>query len=110
MWYAWDNQRMGLIEPDLTTRKTSARAYASAVSWLSLGTVRRCRRNARGQWTVSVSRGGRESRIVWNDAGGAVGAAVGGLRASAIGDIPQPERRRKLFEAGMPFRTAVSQP
>ncbi len=69
-WYAWDNYTMGLVEPDGTTRKPAATAYATVYKWLIGARVTDVTERPDGSWVVETRREKkREAVIVWNPRG-----------------------------------------
>jgi hypothetical protein len=66
-WYAWDNSRMGLVEPDRKTLKPPARAYNEVENWLLGAIMKSCASDEEGTWTCELSRGNTyRAWIVWN--------------------------------------------
>ena len=63
MWYAWDNGRMGLLEPDRQTEKLAATAFRTMAGWMTDATISRCSRSNDGRWTIDLARAnGRRAR------------------------------------------------
>lgn len=70
-WYAWDNGKMGLIEPMGFAEKPAVNVYRRIHSWL-LGTRFTSCTRARGVFSCMGQRGGDEMMFVWS-----VGAGQG---------------------------------
>jgi hypothetical protein len=67
-WYAWDNEDMGLADPDGRPR-APGRALAEVQRWLIGARLGSCRRASDGTWTCELDRAGRAQWIVWNPGG-----------------------------------------
>ncbi len=66
-WYAWDNEVMGLVDPDGKTVKAPATAYGELEKWLLGARMDSCATDAAGTWTCTISRsGGYRGWIIWN--------------------------------------------
>ncbi|MCY7307445.1 MAG: endo-1,4-beta-xylanase [Rhodoferax sp.] len=69
-WYAWDNEKLGFIEPGSKTRRPIARALERAIVILLRSEVKRCDRSVTGLWNCQlVLANGKNARAVWTDAG-----------------------------------------
>jgi len=69
-WYAWDNDKMGFIEPGSKARRPNARALDRFITLLMRSELKRCDRTAAGLWTCQlVMANGKNARAVWTDAG-----------------------------------------
>ena len=114
-WYAWDNKKMGLIEPsDLSIRRAGI-AFGEAASLLANAVLRRCDRDASGVWACSLSTSrSTDAYVLWVDpasrqqasrwmapADGAVSAFDGAQRSPlSKGQLLELGARALLFEAG----------
>lgn len=104
MWYAWDNYRMGMTESDLATPKLPARAYATTAEWMTGKTVRRCVRDRRGRWKVTLATGIRPvATLTWYEGPRNLPAALDPTTHSAIGEVRSRAARRRLVDSGLPF-------
>ena len=65
-WYAWDNQFMGLVEPDGRTFKVAGRAWETAQRWIGGAEIRGCEATPDQTWVCRLTRGVDEAWIVWN--------------------------------------------
>lgn len=64
-WYAWNNQSMGMIEPDSGADKPMVQAWRDAVDLLVGATDVQCAQQGR-EWTCTlVRRDGRPARVAW---------------------------------------------
>ena len=68
-WYAWDNRRMGLIEPNGRTLKSAAVAFRAVSAWLTGAKVTSCDRSTGGTWIVRLENISSRQAIVWHEAG-----------------------------------------
>ncbi|MBL8495476.1 MAG: endo-1,4-beta-xylanase [Rhodocyclaceae bacterium] len=66
--YAWNNRRMGVIEPDTGKVKDVGEAFAVAARWLGGADEVSCRESA-GIYRCSVRRGITRNLIVWSVSG-----------------------------------------
>jgi hypothetical protein len=69
-WYAWDNYRMGLVEPDGRTPKSAAAAYGVVYSWLLGASSAMLRPSGPNGYELEVNyRSGERALFLWNLAG-----------------------------------------
>lgn len=69
-WYAWDNDKMGFIEPGSKRRRPNAQALDRAITVLLRSEIQRCDRSVAGLWVCQlVMANGRPARAVWTDVG-----------------------------------------
>jgi hypothetical protein len=65
-WYSWDNGDTGIVEPDVTTLKPAAKAYAEVEKWLVGARMMMCDQYS-GLWNCRLRRDGDYSGwIVWD--------------------------------------------
>ena len=74
-WYAWDNGRMGMIDPASAKPNAVATAFGVLQSWLVGATLQCAESTPRLAWTCTVRRGGRAASLQWRTDG----AESGGL-------------------------------
>jgi hypothetical protein len=89
MWYAWDNDRMGLLEHDHRREKLAATAYRALSSWLAGATVSTCSRAPNGQWQLSIVRTDHtRASIRWSERPAPVGSpSQQSVEATAINPV-----------------------
>lgn len=69
-WYAWDNDKLGFIEPGNKRLRPNAKALQRAVTVLLRSEIKRCDRSVVGLWTCQlVMANGKAARAVWTDVG-----------------------------------------
>ena len=92
-WYAWDGNKMGLIDPVSRTHRAPAKAYAQAIRQFTGKTIRSCTCTADGVWRVAMTApGGAQFEAVWLDPGARTpvvelpSADFGGVRRSVVLD------------------------
>ena len=73
-WYAWDNGRMGMIDPASAKPNAMATAYGVLQSWLVGATLQCAESTPRLAWACTVRRGGRSASLQWRTDGAASGA------------------------------------
>jgi len=66
-WYAWDNNKMGMVQKDGKTLKASSAAFTQISNWLSQRTMVSCGKNSQGTWVVKMAKSnGHYAWIIWN--------------------------------------------
>lgn len=67
-WYAWDNEKLGFIEPGSKRWRPSAIALKRATVVLLRSDLKRCDRTPSGLWTCQlVLANGKTARAIWTD-------------------------------------------
>lgn len=74
-WYAWDNQRMGLMHQGSGRPNAAGVAYGVLRRWL-VGSTIRCEDISGGLWTCRLTRGGRQATVHWRTDGARLPAAA----------------------------------
>ena len=70
-WYAWDNKRMGLMQPGNGQPNAAGVAFGVVRRWLVGATVR-CAAERADLWTCQLARGGRQASVTWRTDGGSL--------------------------------------
>lgn len=67
-WYAWDNDKMGFMEPRDRSMRPHAKALEQFINLMLRAELRRCERASSGLWSCDlVLAGNRNARAVWVD-------------------------------------------
>lgn len=72
-WYAWDNQRMGLMQQRSGKPNAAGVAYGVVQRWL-VGASIRCEDERGSLWTCTLQRDGREASVRWRADGASLPA------------------------------------
>jgi hypothetical protein len=65
-WYDWDGNRMGLGDDNGKQKKPAAFGYDTIRQWLLGAVMTGCDKDAHGNWSCSLTLGGRHEWIVWD--------------------------------------------
>jgi hypothetical protein len=68
-WYSWDIPSMGLTEGKGKSPTFASRAYITTERWLRGAVINDCRTEDDKLWICSLTREGRQARLVWNTTG-----------------------------------------
>lgn len=107
-WYAWDNGRMGMIDPATAKPNAVATAFGVVQSWLVGATVRCAETTPRMAWACTLQRGGRLATLLWRTDGSASGALDkdgwvetldGHRQAMPVGRVPDGQGRAHLISS-----------
>lgn len=68
-WYSWDIPTLALSEGRGKIIAPAGHAYIKTERWLRGATINECRTADEMLWICTLSRGGRQARLVWNTTG-----------------------------------------
>ncbi|OYW35690.1 MAG: hypothetical protein B7Z35_14635 [Hydrogenophilales bacterium 12-61-10] len=68
-WYSWDIPGMALTTGKGARLTAAGHAYIKTERWLRDATINECRTADEKLWICTLSRGGRQARLVWNTTG-----------------------------------------
>lgn len=102
-WYAWDNQQMGMVEPDDMQWKPVAKGYRTVASWLGGGVLGPCGRSG-SVWRCELRSPAGSGVLLWQEGRGAAPVPYpGDIPGNSATVLGWDGSRRSLGEGERPL-------